>query len=84
MAERRVACRSAAHPLADRIHGHRLSMAVSAIHIDAALVTVDGLFADVPGLVLASVLLEWSVAGNATRQRDIRLAGNARAVELAR
>ena len=53
MAELRAACRRAGHPLADRVHGNDLWIAASAIHIDAALVTADGIFAGVPGLVLA-------------------------------
>jgi predicted nucleic acid-binding protein len=53
MAELRAVCRRAGHPLADRIHGNDLWIAASAIHIEAALVTADGIFAGVPGLVLA-------------------------------
>ncbi len=53
MAELRATCRRAGHPLADRIHGNDLWIAASAIHIDAAVVTADGIFNDVPGLVLA-------------------------------
>ena len=53
MAELRAACRRVGHPLADRIHGNDLWIAASAIHIDAAVVTADGIFAGAPGLALA-------------------------------
>lgn len=52
-AELRAACRRAGHPLADRIHSNDLWIAASAIHIDAPLVTADGIFVGVPDLVLA-------------------------------
>ncbi len=53
VAEFRFACRQAGHPLADRIHANDLWVAASALHIGAALVTADGVFADAPGLTLA-------------------------------
>ena len=52
MADLRAACRRMGHPLADRVHSNDLWIAASALHISAALVTADGIFADVPGLVL--------------------------------
>jgi predicted nucleic acid-binding protein len=52
VAELRAACRRAGHPLADKIHGNDLWIAASAIHINASLVTADGVFAETPGLVL--------------------------------
>ena len=53
IAELRHACRTAGHPLADRVHGNDLWIAVSAIHIAAPLVTSDGVFEGTPGLELA-------------------------------
>ncbi len=52
VAELRAACRRAGHPLADKIHGNDLWIAASAIHVNASLVTADGVFAETPGLVL--------------------------------
>jgi predicted nucleic acid-binding protein len=50
VAELRLACRSAGHPLADRIHTNDLWIAASAVHIDAPIVSADEIFRDVPGL----------------------------------
>ncbi len=49
----RFACRQVGHPLADRVHANDLWVAASALHIGAALVTADGVFADAPGLTVA-------------------------------
>lgn len=48
----RFACRSDAHPLADRAHANDLWVAASAIHIGAPLLTADKVFDDTPGLAL--------------------------------
>jgi predicted nucleic acid-binding protein len=37
------------HPLADRVPGNDLWIAASAVHIDAALLTADNVFAGAPG-----------------------------------
>ena len=50
VAELRASCRTIGHPLADSAHANDLWIAASAIHIEAALVTADGVFSDVPGL----------------------------------
>jgi len=52
VAELRMACRAAGHPLADRLHTNDLWIAASAVHIDAPIVSADGIFRDVPGLAL--------------------------------
>ncbi len=52
VAELRLACRSAGHPLSDRVHTNDLWIAASAVHIDAPIVSADGIFRDVPGLRL--------------------------------
>jgi predicted nucleic acid-binding protein len=52
VAQFRFACRQVGHPLADRIHANDLWVAASALHIEAPLVTADGVFADAPGLTL--------------------------------
>lgn len=52
VANLRFECRRDGHPLADRSHHQDLWIAAAAIHIDARLVTVDGIFADVPRLTL--------------------------------
>ena len=51
--EMRAACRPVGHPLADRIHASDLWIAASAVHIAAALVTVDCILEGAPGLDLA-------------------------------
>ena len=51
VAETRAACRRIAHPLADQAHTSDLWIAATALCIDAALVTADNLFNEVPGLV---------------------------------
>lgn len=53
VAELRADCRAVAHPLADRSHGNDLWIAATAVHLDAALLTADGIFTGVPGLMLA-------------------------------
>lgn len=53
VAQLRAACRHAGHPLADHSHNSDLWIAASAIHIDAAVVSADTVFNDVPGLVVA-------------------------------
>ena len=50
MAELRLACRQAGHPLADPVHANDLWIAASALHIDAGLVSADAVFDGVPGL----------------------------------
>lgn len=52
IAEVRAACRRIGHPLTDRVHSNDLWIAATAVHIDAALVTADGIFAGVPALVV--------------------------------
>ena len=52
MAELRAACRRAGHPLADPVHGNDLWIAATALHIGAALVTADQIFAGTPSLVV--------------------------------
>jgi hypothetical protein len=44
VAEMRAACRQVGHLLADRIHANDLWIAASAVHIAAALVSVDSIF----------------------------------------
>ena len=51
-AKLRHACRQVGHPLADRAHANDLWIASSAIHIDAPLLTADGIFEGTPGLTL--------------------------------
>jgi predicted nucleic acid-binding protein len=51
-AELRYECRLAGHPLHDRSHANDLWIAASAIHIEAPLLTVDGVFENTPGLTL--------------------------------
>jgi predicted nucleic acid-binding protein len=50
MAELRLACRRAGHPLADPVHANDLWIAASTLHIDAGLVSADAIFDSVPGL----------------------------------
>ena len=50
MAELRLACRRAGHPLADPVHANDLCIAASTLHIDAGLVSADAIFDSVPGL----------------------------------
>jgi predicted nucleic acid-binding protein len=45
-------CRRAGHPFGDRSHHQDLWIAAAAIHINAHLITADGIFADVPRLTL--------------------------------
>jgi predicted nucleic acid-binding protein len=51
-AELRHACRQAGHALHEPIHANDLSIATSAVHIGAPLLTADAVFGNVPGLVL--------------------------------
>ena len=48
----RFDCRAAGHPLANPVHHEDLWIAATAIHIDAPLVTADGVFDAAPGLWL--------------------------------
>ncbi len=50
VARLRMACRTVAHPLADRTHANDLWIAATAIHLEVPLVSADGIFIDVPGL----------------------------------
>jgi predicted nucleic acid-binding protein len=52
VAELRMACRQAGHPLHDRSHADDLWIAASAVHIGAGLLTADQVFDDTPGLTL--------------------------------
>lgn len=52
VAELRLACRQAGHPLVDRSHTGDLWIAASAIHIGAPLLTADEIFSGTPGLTL--------------------------------
>jgi predicted nucleic acid-binding protein len=52
VAELRMACRQAGHPLHDRSHANDLWIAASAVHIGAALLTADQVFDGTPGLTL--------------------------------
>jgi tRNA(fMet)-specific endonuclease VapC len=52
VAELRLACRGAGHPLHDRAHASDLWIAASAIHIGASLLTDDKVFDHTPGLNL--------------------------------
>lgn len=52
VAQLRFECRTAGHPLADPAHSSDLWIASAAIHIGAKFVAHDGVFDDVPGLVL--------------------------------
>jgi len=52
VAEVRAQCRSGGHPLADSAHGNDLWIAATAVHIDAALLTADGIFDGAPGLTV--------------------------------
>ena len=52
VAELRLACRQAGHPLADRSHTGDLWIAASALHIGAPLLTADKVFEDTPSLQL--------------------------------
>jgi len=52
VAELRLACRRAGHPLADSAHANDLWIATSALHIAASLVSADAIFDDVPNLEL--------------------------------
>jgi len=52
VAQLRFECRRDGHPLADRSHHQDLWIAAATIHIDAHLVTADGIFTDVPRLTL--------------------------------
>lgn len=53
VAEVRLACQRAGHPLAARIHANDLWIAACAIHTEVSLLTADGIFGGVPGLELA-------------------------------
>jgi hypothetical protein len=44
VAEVRLACRSAGHPPADRVHANDLRVAAGTIHIAASLLTTDNVF----------------------------------------
>lgn len=50
--ELRVACQRAGHALAAKIHGGDLWIAATAIAIDAALLSVDRIYDDAPGLTV--------------------------------
>ena len=50
VAQLRFRCRRVGHPLGSVAHHSDLWIAATAIHIGAQLVTVDGVFGDVPGL----------------------------------
>ena len=50
VAEVRLACRRAGHPLADRVHANDLWVAASTIHIAASLLTADNVFDETPRL----------------------------------
>jgi tRNA(fMet)-specific endonuclease VapC len=52
VAELRLACRTAGHPLHDRSHTADLWIAASANHIGAPLLTADAVFESTPGLAL--------------------------------
>jgi tRNA(fMet)-specific endonuclease VapC len=52
VAELRLGCRRAGHPLVDRTHASDLWIAASAIHIGAPLLTADEIFDNAPGLTL--------------------------------
>lgn len=52
VANLRFECRRDGHPLADRAHHQDLWIAAAAIHINAPLVTADGVFAHMPRLTL--------------------------------
>ena len=54
VAELRYECRRIGHSLASEAHAADLWIAASARHIDALLLTADGIFADCPGIVLAT------------------------------
>ncbi|MFK7920063.1 MAG: PIN domain-containing protein [Ilumatobacter sp.] len=54
LAETRLACRQAGHPLAAPVHSNDLWIAASAIHSSTALVTADRVFGETPGLQLAT------------------------------
>lgn len=51
-AQLRLACRRVGHPLHEPAHANDLWIATSAIHIDAPLLTADGVFESTPGLDL--------------------------------
>lgn len=51
-AQLRHACRQVGHPLHEPAHANDLWIATSAIHIDAPLLTADGVFEGTPGLDL--------------------------------
>jgi predicted nucleic acid-binding protein len=53
VAQLRFDCRSIGHPIAAAPHHSDLWIAATAIHIGAQLVTADGVFQAVPGLVRA-------------------------------
>lgn len=52
IAELRFACRRSGHPLHEPVHANDLWIAASAIHIGAALLSADAIFANAPGLTL--------------------------------
>jgi tRNA(fMet)-specific endonuclease VapC len=52
VAELRYQCRLTGHPLHDHRHANDLWIAASAIHIEAPLLTADGVFDNTPGLTL--------------------------------
>ena len=54
VAELRAECRRVGHPLAEASHANDLWIAASAVHIDAPLVTADGVFLNTPRLGLIS------------------------------
>lgn len=54
VAEFRFDCRVSEHPLHNPVHNSDLWIAATAVHVDAVLLTADGVFDDAPGLRLAS------------------------------
>ncbi len=53
VAELRFACRRVGHPLADRVHGNDLWIAACAVHIRAAVLSADRIYAGAPGVAIA-------------------------------
>ncbi len=52
VAELRLECRKAGHPLAAAVHANDLWIAATAVDLDVPLVSADRIFEDVPGLAL--------------------------------
>lgn len=48
----RYDCRNVGHPLASPVHHEDMWIAATTVHIDATLVTADGVFGGAPGLRL--------------------------------